>query len=58
MEEQVVVNKTERPNSYEFGKAGNRHKVYYNDADDLNALLKRLVDAGLAQEEDFKNAKS
>ena len=56
MEEQVVMNKTERPSSYEFGKAGNRFKIYFKDVADLNNQLKGLVEAGLAIEEDFKNA--
>ena len=30
MEEQIIVNKTERPNSYEAGKAGARWKIYFN----------------------------
>ena len=54
MEEQVVMNKTERPSSYEFGKAGNRFKIYFKDVADLNAQLKDLVEAGLVIEEDFK----
>ena len=52
---QMIVNKTERPNSYEFGKAGNRFKLYFLDVDDLQKQLKNLVEAGLAIEEDFKN---
>ena len=52
---ELIINKTERANSYEFGKAGNRHKVYYEDAEDLKIKLKGLVEAGLAKEEDFKN---
>jgi len=54
---ELVINKTEKPNSYEFGKAGARHKIYYSDLDDLQKQLKGLVEAGLAIEEDFKNGK-
>ena len=47
MEEQVIINKTEKPNSYEFGKAGNRFKVYFNTAEDLNDQIKRLKELKL-----------
>jgi len=57
MEEQIVKNVTEKPNSYEFGKAGNRFKVYFKDTEDLKNQLKNLVEAGLAIEEDFKSGK-
>jgi len=42
MEEQIVINKTERPNSYEFGKPTNRFKLYFETAEDLNKLLEGL----------------
>ncbi len=42
MEEQIVRNITERPNSFEHGPANNRHKLYYNDADDLEKQIKAL----------------
>ena len=38
-EPQVVINKTEKPNSFECGKAGMRHKLYYDNADDLNTQI-------------------
>lgn len=41
-----VMNRTERANSFEFGKAGQRHKVYYDDA----TGLKNAIDAALAGE--------
>jgi hypothetical protein len=53
MEEQIIINKTERPSSYEFGKAGNRFKIYYSDADDLENQLNELVAKGLVNKEDF-----
>ena len=56
MEETIVKNVTEKPCSYEFGKAGNRHKLYYSDADDLEKQLNELVAKGYVSEEDFKNA--
>jgi len=57
MEETIVKQVTEKPNSYEFGKAGNRFKIYFSDVDDLQSQLKRLVESGLIIEEDFKHAK-
>jgi len=42
MEEQTVLNKTDKPNSWEVGKAGNRFKLYFNDADDLMELINGL----------------
>jgi len=52
-----VINENLRANSYEFGKAGNRHKVYYESAEDLKIKIKALIAEGLASEEDFKNEK-
>ncbi len=50
-----VISENPRANSYEFGKAGNRFKIYFSDAQDLQIKLKELVDARFASEEDFKN---
>ncbi len=55
MEEQILINKTEKPNSFETGKPGSRFKIYFSDVDDLHKQLKELVEAGLILEEDFKN---
>jgi len=52
MEEQIVMNKTEKPNSYEFGKAGNRFKVYFDTPDDLQAQIEKLKELGLYTEEE------
>jgi len=52
---ELVINTTERPCSYEFGKAGARHKLYYDDAEDLRKQLDKLVTLGFAKEEDFKS---
>ena len=43
-EEQTVINiqKTEKANSYEFGKAGNRFKLYFDNADDLKSQVDSL----------------
>lgn len=57
MEEQIITNKTEKPNSFEVGKIGKRFKIYYKDIEDLNNQLKQLVEAGLIAEDDFKHGK-
>ena len=43
MEPSVVISKTERPNSYEYGKAGARVKLYFEDAADLDRKIKELL---------------
>ena len=52
MEEQIVRTINDRPNSYEFGKAGNRFKLYFNDAADLQKQIKELKDTGLYKEDE------
>lgn len=37
----------ERPNSAEFGKAGNRIKLYFDTAEDLESQKRALEEAGL-----------
>lgn len=51
MEEQIIINKTFRANSYEFGKAGNRFKLYFEDATDLTQQITNLIQQGLYSEE-------
>jgi len=46
-----VVNISDKPNSYEFGKAGNRFKLYFNDVAELVAQIAELKAAGLYVEE-------
>ena len=46
MEEQVVVNKTEKPNSFESGASGKRFKLYFNDAEDLKNQISELKKLG------------
>ncbi len=56
--ETIVRTITDKPHSYEFGKAGARHKVYYGMIEDLKAHIEILKNAGLVQVEevvDFKN---
>lgn len=49
---ELVLNVTEKPNSYECGKAGNRHKVYYGDQADLRRQLDGLIAMGLLTKEE------
>jgi len=38
--------KLPKQNSWETGKTGNRHKIYYDDADDLQKQINRLNELG------------
>lgn len=42
----LTIAKTEKPNSYEFGSAGNRFKLYFETADDLLIQVKKLRELG------------
>jgi hypothetical protein len=53
-EPQIVINKTERACSYEFGKAGNRFKLYFDTAEDLKQQINNLIQQGLYSEEAIK----
>jgi hypothetical protein len=44
---QYVIQRTEKPSSYEFGKAGNRFKLYFDTPEDLDAQIKKLQALGL-----------
>ncbi len=46
----VIINRTERPNSYEFGKAGNRFKLYFDTTRDLQLQMAALKELGLIDE--------
>ena len=50
MEPQINISKTEKANSYEFGSAGNRFKLYFDTAEELVALVKNLRNSGFAVE--------
>ena len=45
----IIVNRTERANSFEFGKATARHKIYYDNLVELKAKIDGLVECGLAE---------
>lgn len=42
-----IIHRTEKPNSYEFGRAGNRYKLYFDTPEDLKAQLDKLSELGL-----------
>lgn len=46
-----VIQKTENANSYEFGKAGNRFKVYFETAQDLKLKVDALRELGFPVDE-------
>jgi hypothetical protein len=47
---QRIIN--EKGNSYEFGKAGNRFKLYFNTSEDLESQIKALATIGLIKPEE------
>jgi len=47
MEKTEIINKTEKPHSFEIGKAHKRHKIYYGDIDDLRKHILELEALGL-----------
>ena len=49
----IVKTIADKPHSYEFGKAGARHKVYYNDIGELQNHIESLKHAGLWVDEEF-----
>ena len=46
MEESIVITRVEKANSYEFGKAGQRFKLYFDTAEDLTKQVNALREAG------------
>jgi len=49
--ESIVVSKTDKPNSYEFGKAGNRFKLFFNETKELRIQIEELKALGIYKEE-------
>lgn len=47
-----VINENPKACSYEFGKAGNRFKLYFDTAADLKAQIDELKKLGLYKEEE------
>lgn len=50
----TVMNFSDKPHSYEFGKAGNRHKVYYNTVEELKEHVEMLKAADLYLESNME----
>jgi hypothetical protein len=46
---QLIVK--DKPNSYEFGKVGNRFKIYYNEPVELLEHIEKLKNMGLYKNE-------
>lgn len=49
-ETQVVVSRKEKPNSYEYGKAGNRQSIAWETPEDLDKTVKSLKALGYFDE--------
>ena len=49
----IVITRSEKPHSYEFGKPNNRHKIYYNDVAELKDHIAMLELAGYIGSTDF-----
>jgi hypothetical protein len=50
MEQSVVISRTEKPHSFECGKAGNRFKIFYDTPEELDAHIKKLKSLGILNE--------
>jgi len=48
-----VITRTLKPHSYEFGRANNRHKVYYETVEELKLYIAALESAGLVEPTDL-----
>jgi len=46
-----VINETPKGNSYEFGKAGNRFKLYFDTPENLLIQINKLKELNLYEEE-------
>lgn len=46
-DKKIIINKTEKPNSWETGPTGNRFKIYFEDAEDLKKQIEELKKQGL-----------
>ena len=44
--ETIVTQRVEAPNSYEFGKASSRFKIYFKTAEDLESQINALRSKG------------
>jgi len=51
----VVIQRTEKPHSFEFGRPSSRHKIYYGDVEELKKQIEMLKTAGLYEEFETEN---
>lgn len=51
VETQIHIHRNEKANSYEFGKAGDRFKIYFEGAEDLVAKMGELRKSGFLDED-------
>ena len=49
-EHQIIISRKEKPNTFEIGKAGNRHTIAYDTPEDLDKQIKSLKAMGYLQE--------
>lgn len=49
---QIIISRAEKPHSFEFGKPGARHKIYYEKIEELQVQIEALHKAGLIEEND------
>ena len=49
----IIISRTEKPHSFEFGKPGKRHKIYYGEIAELQEHIQALKAQGLAEEGDL-----
>ena len=56
-EKSWVYNVSVKPNSFEWGKPSHRHKVYYDEPEELKVHIKALKEAGLYEDDIFETQK-
>ena len=49
-EEQIIINKTEKASSFEFGPTGNRFKLYFETPEELLAQINKLKELGIIKD--------
>lgn len=55
MTEQIIIQKVEKPNWYEFGAPGDRHHLAYDKPEDLESLIILALKATAAARGTKKN---
>lgn len=52
-----VITIKKRPHSFEVGRASSRHKLYYEEIEDLRKQINALIKLGLLDTSDMPNYK-